>query len=402
MPSKGEAMSSLQHQVVVVGGGPTGLLTALGLARKGIDVLVLEADAAINRSPRALTYMPPVLDVLDEFGVLEAARAVAHQCGRVEWAFADSGAVHEVDVAVLKDDVRFPFNLHMGQDTLADVILTALERQPTATVRWNAPLTDLTQDAYGVTLTIGDAGKTIRAAWVVGADGARSAIRQRLGIAFEGFTWPDRYVAVNVEHDFTANGIGDARFVLDPENWALICRIDQGPLWRVTYGEPADLPVETTLDRARERLRHWTQADGVKIVHSSPYRVHERSAERYREGRVLLAGDAAHIVNPLGGQGLTAGILDAGMLVHALGGVIAGTYPDEALDHYARERRTMVTQRSMGMSKNTKRLVQEADPAQRRADEAMLAQARDPEVMRQRMLGMMAIAGERYTPLPAA
>jgi 2-polyprenyl-6-methoxyphenol hydroxylase-like FAD-dependent oxidoreductase len=395
-------MSYSEPQVVVVGGGPTGLLTALGLARQGIDVLVLEANEGINRSPRALTYMPPVLEVLDEFGVLDAARAVAHQCGRVEWAFADTGTVHEVDVAVLKDDVRFPFNLHMGQDTLADVILAALEQQPTARVRWNAPVTGLTQDSNGVALTIGENGETVRAAWVVGADGARSAVRQLLGIAFEGFTWPDRYVATNVEHDFTAHGIGDARFVLDPENWALICRIDKGPLWRVTYGEPADLPEETTLERARERLRHWAGGDEVTIVHASPYRVHERSADRYREGRVLLAGDAAHIVNPLGGQGLTAGILDAGMLVHALSGVIAGTFSDAALDHYARERRKMVTERSMGMSKNTKRLVQEADPEQRRADEAMLAQARDPAVMRQRMLGMMAIAGERYAPPHAA
>lgn len=386
-------------QVIVVGAGPVGLLTALGLAREGIGVLVLESGAGISRSPRALTYTPVVLEALDDLGVLEAARKVALRCGRVQWQFQDNGQRLEFDVAALGDLTRFPFNLHMGQDTLAEIVVGQLSGFPNVSIRWDTRLESYSQQENTVVLeVVTPAGReTLAGEWLIGADGARSTVRQLAGLEFEGFTWPDRYVATNVSYDFARKGYGPAIFLLDPRNWALIARVDQGSLWRVTYGEPATLPEETAGQRARGRVEQFTGDPDFEIVHASPYRVHERAATNFRLGRVLLAGDAAHVVNPLGGQGLTAGIMDARELSELLAGHLKGRYGDGALDYYAQERKRTFTEVSTKFSTATKRLVQEADPEQRRRDEATLRQGmEDRSVMQQRMHARMMVRGRPY------
>jgi len=385
--------------VIIIGAGPTGLLVALGLGRLGVRVTVIESDKTVNTSPRALTYMPVVLEALNDFGVLEEARKVGHECGRVRWQFQDNGNSFEADVAVLQGVVPFPFNLHMGQDRLAGIILDAIEQCENVGIRWGATLTAIKTSDNGVTVQVGtEAGtETMEGDWLIGADGARSTVRTLSDIDFEGITWPDRYVATNLEFDFHRHkGYGDAIFLIDPVHWALICRVDQGPLWRVTYGESGSISDEEALARVETRLAHFTGTSDFKLVHASPYRVHERAAASFRKGRVLLAGDAAHAVNPLGGQGLTAGILDARGLVDTLGGVIEGRYGEEAIDYYAAERRRAVTELSMNFSKSMKRLVQEADPEVRRQDEAFLRQGEDLEVMKQRMFGMTMVRGIPY------
>jgi len=385
--------------VIIIGAGPTGLLVALGLGRLGVRVTVIESDKTVNTSPRALTYMPVVLEALNDFGVLEEARKVGHECGRVRWQFQDNGNSFEADVAVLQGVVPFPFNLHMGQDRLAGIILDAIEQCENVGIRWGATLTAIKTSDNGVTVQVGtEAGtETMEGDWLIGADGARSTVRTLSDIGFEGITWPDRYVATNLEFDFHRHkGYGDAIFLIDPVHWALICRVDQGPLWRVTYGESGSISDEEALARVETRLAHFTGTSDFKLVHASPYRVHERAAASFRKGRVLLAGDAAHAVNPLGGQGLTAGILDARELVDTLGGVIEGRYGEEAIDYYATERRRAVTELSMNFSKSMKRLVQEADPEVRRQDEAFLRQGEDLEVMKQRMFGMTMVRGTPY------
>jgi len=385
--------------VIIVGAGPTGLLIALGLGRLGVRVTVIESEKTLNTSPRALTYMPVVLEALNDFGVLEEARKVAHQCGRVRWQFQDNGNSFEADVSVLKDLVPFPFNLHMGQDRLAEIILAAIEPYDNVAVRWGAKLTSVETSDNGVKVEVStEAGtEAMEGDWLIGADGARSTVRTLSEIEFEGFTWPDRYMATNLEFDFHRHkGYGDAIFLIDPTDWALICRVDQGPLWRVTYGESGSISDEEALARVETRLAHFTGTSDFKVVHASLYRVHERAATSFRKGRVLLAGDAAHAVNPLGGQGLTAGILDARELVDTLGGVIAGKYSEQALDYYATERRRAVTEISMNFSKSMKRLVQEADPDARRQDEAFLRQGEDLEIMKQRMFGMTMVRGIPY------
>jgi 2-polyprenyl-6-methoxyphenol hydroxylase-like FAD-dependent oxidoreductase len=371
--------------VVVVGAGPVGFLTALGVARAGIPVMVIEAEPRINDSPRATIYFPTTLKVLEWVGVLEDALAVAYLSSRFSYRMLATGeAIHVDTAAAMARDEPFPFNAHFGQHVLAQIVHRHLIRWPGASVRWSTRLVALEQDASGCTLTLeSQAGpQELRADWVVGADGARSAVRHLLGLPFEGHTWPERFVATNLEYDFERYGFEPANMVADAVDWAVVARLGLENQWRVTYAEDATLPE----DEVRRRIpQHYAailpdpQAP-YRVLGSSPYRVHERCAPMLRVGRALLAGDAAHACNPCGGMGLTGGVIDAMALAQVLTAVIGGRARESVLDFYAEERRRVFLEVSSPTATEMKRRMSEPDAARRRADfDAFRRQAESPE-----------------------
>lgn len=212
--------------------------------------------------------------------------------------------------------------------------------------------------------------KEMSADWVIGTDGARSTVRRLMGLEFEGFTWPDRFVATNISYPFLENGFCNANMVVDPVNWAVVGRLGREDLWRLTYGEDASLDEASILERLPERFAAILPDPSIpyRIDNFSPYRVHQRCAPTFRDGRVLLAGDAAHACNPCGGLGLTGGVLDADALSDALGAVIRGRVDESVLDFYSQERRRVFIEVASPMSSNFKRLLSESDPVQRAKD----------------------------------
>jgi 2-polyprenyl-6-methoxyphenol hydroxylase-like FAD-dependent oxidoreductase len=203
-------------------------------------------------------------------------------------------------------------------------------------------------------------------------------VRKLAGLPFEGITWPDRFVATNIEYPFLDYGFGNANMVVDPVNWAVVGRLGREPLWRLTYGEDASLDEATILQRLPERFAAILPDPSVpyRIDNFSPYSVHQRCAPSFRVGRVLLAGDAAHACNPCGGLGLTGGVIDADNLSDVLGAVIAGRAGESVLDFYAQERRRVFVEVTSPMSTNFKRLLSESDPERRAQDKAaMFAEA---------------------------
>jgi 2-polyprenyl-6-methoxyphenol hydroxylase-like FAD-dependent oxidoreductase len=248
-------------------------------------------------------------------------------------------------------------------------------------VRFGTRLVALDQDARGVTATVesADGSSDLRANWLIGADGARSTVRKLIQVEFAGHTWPNRFVATNLFADFEALGYGDGNFVCDPVYSAVIARLDATGLWRLTYQEDASLPVESYKDRLPERYAFFLGDATHELVASNPYTLHQRCAATLREGRVLLAGDAAHATNPCGGMGLTTGIWTGMILSDALGAVIAGEADAEILDRYSDERRRIFWELTSPIATECKRLLEEKDPARRREDLANLqAQAADP------------------------
>ncbi len=358
--------------VVIAGAGPVGLVTALALAQDGIPVLVLEAGAAIVPSPRAVVYHPPTVEALDRLGVLPAMVAAGLLKHDYQWRTVDGEILAAIDSSVLQPgDTAYPFNLHLGQHRLAAIVLEALLRLDHAQVRWNSRVTAITQDDASVQVTVtGPDGDTVlRAPWLVGGDGAGSGVRQALGLSFDGVTEPEWFVATDIRFDFQAHGFAQASFILDPVHWAVIPKISQDGLWRFTYGEPGDLPRESLRDRAAAKMRAMLPGGAeVPLEAFAPYRVHSRCADSFRVGRVLLAGDAAHIVNPIGGLGLTGGILDA----VALGAALASRWHDRTrdgeLDRYATERKRIFTDVVAPTAAENKRRLMEADPARRKED----------------------------------
>ncbi len=289
--------------VIVVGAGPVGFLTALGLARKGIRVTLLEAEAGINNSPRAAIYFPTTLELIDKLGLLEDAEAIGLASTRFAMRFLDDGEIIRSDLRnTLPPGSKYDHNLHFGQHILAKLVSDHLARLPNAQVLWSHKVVALSQDGRGVTLTVAtpDGTRELHADWVVGSDGARSSVRTLLGLPFEGHTWPDRFVATNVAYDFEKYDFELANMIADPVNWAVVARLGRENLWRVTYGEDAELAEDEIYARIPAHYAAvFPGKEPYRIVAWSPYRVQERCAPAFRVGRTLLAGDAAHALQSM-------------------------------------------------------------------------------------------------------
>jgi len=377
------------NRVLVVGAGPVGILTALGLARAGVPVTVIERGPGVGTAPRAMVYHWSVLEGLDELGVL--ADGMARGFTKQDYLVRTRDETISWSMAPLAATERFPFNLHLGQNDLTRIALEHLERHPHADVRWATAVTGLEQDDDGVTVhAVGPDGPLeLRGAWLVGADGAGSTVREALGLEFEGMTWPERFVATNVRYDFHSAGFGNANQFVDPRIGAIVARIDDTGLWRVTYMEDAELPIETVEDRIPAFFAELLGPEAkVEVESFSPYKMHQRSATSYRVGRVLLAGDAAHATNPTGGLGLTSGLFDLYVLYPALAAVIHGEADESVLDEYARERRRVFLEVASPAASENKRFVYGSTDPQRLAED--LARLRrtvaDPELLWERLI----------------
>jgi len=337
------------HDVIVVGGGPTGFVTALGLAQAGVSVCLIEAEAGINDSPRACVYHWSMLDGLERLGIREEAERIGYTKDDYLWLVKKTGERLPYDLKVLSAVTPFNYNIQLGQDRLAEICNRRLEALPNAEVHWEMPFTGLKQDADGVTVQAGD--RDFRGRWVIGADGAGSAVRKALGLSFDGMTWPERFVATNLRHDFESGGYWQSTMVVDDEWGAVIVKITRDGLWRCTFMEDASLPEETYLDRLPEAYRHLLPGTGgYELERAAPYKMHQRCAETFRKGRVLLAGDAAHVTNPTGGFGLTTGLFDAFSLWPTLAAVVLEGADPALLDTWAEERRQIFLEKTSPMA----------------------------------------------------
>ncbi|MFI8193960.1 FAD-dependent oxidoreductase [Streptomyces sp. NPDC085946] len=382
----------MQHNdVLVVGAGPVGVLNALGLAQAGLSVTLLEAEPAIVNAPRAMVYHWSVLEGIERLGILDAAKRVGFTKQDYSYFVYATGERIDMSVGVLEGLAPHPYNLHMGQHKLAGIALDELRGFDNVTVRFDTRVTGVAQDDDGVTVTVETADGTdqYRASYLIGADGAGSTVRKSQGLQFEGMTWPEVFVATNVRYDFEKHGYARSTLQIDPTYGAIISKIDTTGLWRVTYAEHLDTPE----DQMGARIPQWFEKlmpgdEEYELDAYRPYRMHQRCASTMRAGRVLLAGDAAHATNPIGGLGLTSGLFDTFVLYDALTAVIKGAADDSVLNRYSEERRrTFLEVASPRASANKRLLYHISDPEQLEAELSKLrALAADEEGQRKNFL----------------
>lgn len=387
-----------QEDVIVAGAGPVGLLTALKLARAGVRVTVVEALPHIGQWPRALVYHPPTVEALDKLGLLDDMKAVGVTKKDYQWRSVDGDILLKLDMSAIEDKTPYAYNLHLGQHVLADIVMKHLLREPGVEIRWNAKVVEVAQtgDKVQVTVETPEGPQTLQASWLVGADGASSGVRKAIGEVFRGVTWPERFVVTNVYTDYEAYGYAKANFIVDPVDFAVLCQINNDGLWRVAFAEDSTLPEETLMQRLPERLARLIPGP-YKLDEMSPFRVHQRVADRFRVGRVLLAGDAAHANSPIGGLGLTGGLLDAVALGDALASVIAAGVPDSVLDDYAAERREIFVDYTSPTTTENKRRLAEADPVRRAADRERFKKIEsDPALQAGLLLATNRLRGRSY------
>jgi 2-polyprenyl-6-methoxyphenol hydroxylase-like FAD-dependent oxidoreductase len=381
------------HDVVVVGAGPTGALLSLGMAQRGWDVVLLEAEHGVGDSPRAMAYFWHVLEGLDRLGVLDDLDNAGFRNDRFLQRVLSSGLQADISLGVIADEVPYAYNIHLGQHEVVRIALEHLAAHPNADMRFGSSVEGVEQDIGGAIVRLGDGG-ALRARWVVGADGARSTVRRSLGISFDGTTWPDRFVATNIRYPFgELGGLGNANMLLDPEHGCVVARIDESGLYRWTWGESSELPEETIMERLPERLLGLGFGDAEhEVVAYTPYRMHQRAADHMRRGNVLLVGDAAHATNPTGGLGLTCGMYDLLSLIEPLHSVLDGSADPTDLDAWGTERlRVFRDAASPTASMLKTKVYDEADLHAREAFVRMAADQSDPGATKARLLGARAL-----------
>jgi 3-(3-hydroxy-phenyl)propionate hydroxylase len=390
--------------VVIAGAGPTGLMCALALARRGVQVVVCEAEPSLTHDLRAGTFHPPTQEMMAPYGITARMHENGLQVRRWQIRSRRGGLVAEFDLGLLADETPYPYRLHLEQHRLTPIQLDILRKEPAAEVHFRHRITGFEQQASSVLVRFeseGIPGK-LEASWLVGADGGRSTIRKLLPVEFEGFTWPEQFLVVSTPYDLARHGFTMNAYVADPVEWAAVFKMpDAGPpgLWRLAFPCDPGLPDDALLDPASVQARmqgFLPNERDYEIRYQSIYRVHQRVASEWRRGRVLLAGDAAHLNNPLGGFGLNSGIHDAVSLAEKLAKVWHGAAADSLLDLYVRQRRGATVEHVQAMSIRNKRLLEERDPQVHRSRMAELVEiANDPERARAHMLESSMIAGLR-------
>ena len=379
-------------RVVVAGAGPVGLAAANVLADAGIAVTVFEAEPRLPENLRASTFQPPTLDLLARFGA--TARLI--EMGRIarQVQYRDrAGWIAELDFGVLSADTEHPFRVQCEQYRLNQVLAERLDN-----VRFGARVTNVAQDADGVSVTINDK-ETLRADWLIGADGGRSRVREALGIALEGFTWPERFLVASTPFDFAQvlPRLADVSYFADPQEWFFLLRVRD--TWRAMFPtraeeSEADILSDASIERRLQRVH--AKAGRYEIAHRTLYSVHQRVAQSYRRGRVFLAGDAAHLNNPLGGMGMNGGIHDAFNLAEKLAAVIRGEKPLEELERYERQRRPVALEYVNRITIANKRHLEMRDADEQRRWRAELEHAASDRVAeREYMLKVSMIASLR-------
>ncbi|KFY94446.1 hypothetical protein V500_03255 [Pseudogymnoascus sp. VKM F-4518 (FW-2643)] len=333
-------------KIVIVGAGPAGLLLALLLAKKGISVTVLDAADDLDKQPRATHYGPPAVAELRRAGVIDDVRSEGFIPRKVCWRKFDTTYLTGIDGDHLGDHPDRMTMLPLNK--LGRILYKHLLAQPTAEVLFNHKVVSLGQDQekawVEVELASGEKEK-YEADYIIGCDGANSQIRRSLfgDLAFPGKTWDEQLVATNTYYDFSKYGYEDANFIIDPHHWYMASRISKDGLWRVTYGEPNGYTRDELVARQPEKFRVMLPGNPTPeqytLANISPYKVHQRLAESMRVGRFMLAADAAHICNPMGGLGLTGGIVDVGGLYDCLVGIYEGKAGEEILNTYSDVRR---------------------------------------------------------------
>jgi 3-(3-hydroxy-phenyl)propionate hydroxylase len=381
----------VKHKVVIAGGGPVGLIAGLMLGRAGVDVTLFDTGDILYQHPRAATIHPATLDMLDDLGVYQRIEPLGIVCPIVNY-YDQQELLASFDHGILAGETRHPWVLQCEQDKLSRTLFEMARDVPRLAIRTNTEVVDCAQTADGVEVEVKNpdgSRERIKGSYLIGADGARSTVRKCMGIEFEGFTYGERFMIIGTTYDLAQAGYAYRNYISDPVEWYNLFKISwKGPPG--VYRLVVPLKLDEVLDESampeicqRKFQRFHPRAEPYEIVIHDVYVVQQRVAATFRKGRVLLAGDSAHLNSPIGAMGMNSGIHDAVSLATNLIRVLDGAEDEGALDRYVRQRRHVAVKHVQTATIANKQAMEQRDPEVRRKyrDEMQRA-AEDPALAR--------------------
>jgi len=340
------------YDVVIVGGGPVGLIGALTLAQQGCKVAVIEKRAGLNQKSKASTFHAPTLEILARLGVYDAFASKAQHIDRLQYRTPTDGILGELPYILLDGLTKFPCRKHLEQSLLTPILLEKLRTFPHATYHFYADYLTLQQDATNVHVSYinRQTGKTenLSCQFVLAADGAHSRVRETLGLAFEGKTYSGFQLRLRCDNSICneIEDLGPVTYLVGPnhsasflymgENWRIILRVPEGT------SEEEALIDDWALHRLRGLIPHFHLPN---ILDKDCYGARMAAASCACRGRVFLAGDALHLTNTRGGMNMNCGIHDGFFLGLAMSEALKNNNPALVID--AAKRREWVTKQML-------------------------------------------------------
>lgn len=340
--------------VLIVGAGPVGLTTALGLHFYGVPFKLFEEDESLSSDTKAGTILTRTLEAFRRYGVADRVLAKAlrvDEIGDIERA--TNTARPSVRTEVLSEDTRYPFVINMPQHHLEPILHRAIEERQPGAAHLKHRLTSFrtTDDGVIAAFETPNGVREIEGSYLLACDGGRSTVRSQLGIAVKGESLDARTLLVDVKVDLDVQNPRDYPYLAyfaDPQEWMITVR--QPHCWRFLYPLAPGLPEPTKEEFKEKVLRFIGPVNDLEVLNTIIYRIHHRIASEWRRGRVFLMGDAAHLITPMWALGLNTGILDAINLPWRLTWVMRGWADQALLDGYAREQRPVAAMGSGEMA----------------------------------------------------
>jgi 3-(3-hydroxy-phenyl)propionate hydroxylase len=358
------------ESVIVVGAGPVGLVATASLISSGIPVTLIESTSDLAQDLRASTFHPPTLDFLDKLGITKQLVDQGLICK--DWQFRDRnhGTIATFDLTLLEGETDFPFRLQCEQWKLTKALREYIESHPDGKLitKTKAETVEQDEDKVWVNVQRNDGSKAkYTGKFLIGSDGARSVVRHAINAKFDGMTIPEIFLSLSTHfrYDKAIPDLANIAYISDPSEWLVLLRTPS--LWRVLLPTNPEHSEEFIMDKknVEKRLQAvFPSSEPYEVVHKTAYRVHERVADKYVEGRIFLAGDAAHVNNPLGGMGMNGGIHDAINLVEKLIQVWHGA-PLTTMGRYQRQRRKVAIETVQAQALRNRAILNASDPAQR-------------------------------------
>ena len=355
-------------KVIIIGAGPVGTFAAYCLAEYGIETLVLESESTCETDMRASTFHPSTLKYLDNLNLADELIEKGLKAPIFQYRIRSTDEVLEFNLQELDDVLDFPFRLQCEQYKFARMLAGKLDRHRHSSVLFNRKLINFSEGKNKVTLDVDHHGTSeqYQCDYLIGADGANSIVRRNLGIEFSGFTYEEKFFTLSTQkplENYFSN-LSYVNYVSDPEEWFVLLKAPSA--WRIL------VPVPQTLDDKAIKsndyvsdifIRVLNSCDPIETIHRTIYRVHQRVVNKMRYGRIMLAGDSAHLNNPLGGFGMNGGLHDAWNLAEKLDGIINHKKDEDLLNLYDRQRRTVMNDFIQKQTIRNKKMIEETGDA---------------------------------------